>query len=242
MENKAPNLIPKAPVEFTSRLSRGEAWAVGIYLPLHLIVLPTLFGFLLLQQRIGESSANMGIYLVGFVYMLFFTRRFLRRDFDALCDRPWQIIAEIVGSYGVMLCCNMMFSLLAGALVAGENPNNQSVAALAVENYGPVAAMAIYMAPVVEELLFRAGIFGVLRRYNRIAAYVVSVLGFSLYHVLGYALQDPIYWIYVLQYIPVSYLLCRCYESSNCIWSSIFFHMLVNGISIKVLSMAQQLL
>ena len=97
-------------------------------------------------------------------------------------------------------------------------------------------------SPTVEELMFRAGIFGALRRRSRFAAYAVSALVFSLYHVWGFAIADPINWIYIIQYIPVSLLLARCYERTNSIWSSIFFHMTVNAVSLQALSMLQDLL
>lgn len=227
---------------FTSALSRGESMAVLLYLPLHLWLLPLLLGSLIRQGIMNETAGNMGLYLIGFVYMLGLCWRFLRRDFDALCDRPIQVVAEIIGSYGVMLCCNIFFSIFAGAFLTETNPNNEAVSAMAVSSYGPTAAMAVYMAPIVEELLFRAGIFGTLRRYSRKAAYIVAVLGFSVYHVWGFALADPIYWVYLIQYIPVSYLLCRSYESTNSIWTPIFFHMLVNGVSLKMLTMLQEML
>ena len=76
----------------------------------------------------------------------------------------------------------------------------------------------------------------------RIAAYLASMLFFSLYHVWTYALQDPVYWIYLLEYIPVAGLLCRCYERTNSIWCSIFFHMMVNGVAVNTLSALQELL
>ena len=230
------------PLPFTSALTKSEAIAVLGYIPLHILLLPVAFTALMQRGVVDGMGANLGLYILGLLYMLGFGWRFLRRDFDALCDRPMQVMAEIIGSYGVMLCCNMLFSFAASALLENTNPNNDAIAALIDENYGAAAAMTIYMAPIVEELMFRAGIFGVLRRYNRIAAYVVSVLSFSFFHVWGFALEDPVYWIYLVQYIPVSYLLCRCYESTNSIWTPIFFHMLVNGVSVKMLSIAQELL
>ena len=243
MENNSNKPVQeRKPLPFTSALSRGEGIAVLLYLPLHLVLLPILLGMLCGWGLMDESGINLALYMVGFLYMLGLCFRFLRRDFDVLCDRPWQVIAEIMGSYGVMLCCNMLFSMAAGYFIKDANPNNEAVTAMAMTNYGPTAAMAIYLAPVVEELLFRAGIFGLMRRRSRIAAYVLSVLAFSVYHVWGFALTDPIYWIYVLQYIPVSYLLCRCYESTNSIWTPIFFHMLVNGVSLKMLTMLQELM
>ena len=90
--------------------------------------------------------------------------------------------------------------------------------------------------------MFRAAIFGTLRRHNRKAAYIVATLAFSVYHVYGYAVQDSTYWLYILQYIPVSILLCRVYERTNTIWSSIFFHMLINWVSMNALQMLKELL
>ena len=63
-------------------------------------------------------------------------------------------------------------------------------------------AALVYLGPLTEELLFRAGLFGTLRHKNRAAAYAVSMLAFSVYHVWGYALDDPGYWIFLLQYLP----------------------------------------
>ena len=87
-----------------------------------------------------------------------------------------------------------------------------------------------------EEMLFRAGIFGMIRdMLGRKPAYIVSVGLFSLYHVWSFAVVDPIYWVYLLQYIPVSFLLARCYERTNSIWCPIFFHMAVNGVAVNTL-------
>lgn len=48
--------------------------------------------------------------------------------------------------------------------------------------------------------------------------------------------------VMALAYIPVhAVLLARCYERTNSIWSSIFFHMTVNAISLQALSMLQEL-
>ena len=99
--------------------------------------------------------------------------------------------------------------------------------------YGKTAALAIFLAPLVEEPIFRGAVFGGLYRYSRPLAYAASMLLFSLYHIWGYALMDPLYWIYLLQYLPVSWLLCRCYERCDSIWGSIFFHMTVNAVSIS---------
>lgn len=229
--------------EFTSRMSRGEAIAALVYLPVHIAVLPTVLQLLISQGRLDAVNANFLCYTIGFCYMLGFLRRFLRRDFDPLCDRPGRCIVEILASYGLMFLGNLAVMVLLMLLThQGENPNNAGVMDLAAEGWGKTAALAIFMAPIVEECLFRAGIFGTLRRYNRWAAYIVAVLAFSAYHVWAYAIADPSYWIYLIQYVPVSILLCRVYERTNSIWSSIFFHMLVNYIALNALQFLESMI
>ena len=68
------------------------------------------------------------------------------------------------------------------------------------------------------------------------------MLLFGLYHVWGYAFADPIYWLYLLQYLPVSWLLCRCYERCNSSWGSIFLHMTLNAVSLSAMNALSEIL
>lgn len=231
-----PRPTPQPPRPFTSALNRREAIMVLGYLLLHLTALQ--FGFTALSERglVSEGQATLLYYALGFVYMVLAAFSFLRRDFDALLDAPFFCIREVLRGYLWMLGFNLILGLLLLLVPEAENPNNQAVMNLYVRDMGSMKAAILFLAPMVEEMMFRAGIFGLLRRKNRRAAYLVSALCFALYHVVPYAVQNPLYWVFVLQYIPVSLLLARCYERTSCIWCSVFFHMLVNGISLSALS------
>ena len=235
-----PESKKKAPVpqEFTSRMSKWELIAALLYLPLHVWLLPRLLTVIPAAAELSDLNVNMLVYGIGTGYMLLVLGGFFRREFDPLCDYPVYCVFQIVLSYGMMLAFNMLLGLAMTLILPADqaNPNNAAVMELAGEEFGKTAAIAVFLAPLVEEPIFRGSIFGLIRRTNRNAAYAVSMLLFALYHVWGYALQDPIYWVYLLQYLPVSWLLCRCYERCNSIWGSIFLHMMINGISIRVLS------
>ena len=232
------------PSSFTSGMSRGEQIAALLYLPLHLWLLPSLLFSVPETSALSDLTINLIVYVFGVVYMLILLGRFLRRDFDPLCDHFRYCVFQIVISYGMMLAFNLILSTLLSLLLPADstNPNNSAVMELAELEYGKTAALAIFLAPLVEEPVFRGAIFGSLQHKNRFLAYGLSMLLFALYHVWGYALTDPVYWLYMLQYLPVSWLLCRCYERCNSIWGSIFFHMLVNAISISALSTAAEFL
>ena len=223
------------PRPFTSRLTRREAIFVLAYFPVHLFVLQLVLGLIAEKELLSLPAADLLYYLVGFLYMVLAAFGFLRRDFDALVDAPLACMREVLRGYLAMLCCNFLLGLLLLLLLKSDNPNNEAVMAVAAQDMRAIRAAVVFLAPVVEEMLFRAGIFGLIRGKNRRAAYIVSALCFALYHVVPYAVSQPVYWLFLLEYLPVSLLLAYCYERTNSIWCSIFFHMLVNGVSMSVL-------
>lgn len=237
MEEKTPPARP----EFASRQSLPECLCALLWLPVHMFALPRLLVWLLPQ--LDASWLNVSVYLIGAVWMLATQLRFLRRDFDPLIERFPRVLVEVAVSYGAMLLLNMAVSTLL-LLLSGEvdNPNNAAVVDMALAQSGPITALAVFLAPFIEELIFRAGLFGLARRRSRVGAYLLCMLAFALYHVWGYARSDPALWLYTLQYLPIGFLLCRVYERTGTIWSSMLLHGLVNYISLHALKMLQQLL
>lgn len=233
-----------SPSSFNSSMSKGQTIAVLAYLPVHIVLIPLVLS-VFMEKGMSQESANLLYYSIGTVYMLCTTFSFLRRDFDPLWEKPFSCLMEVLRGYVLMYLCNLVLGLLSGYILGPEqsmNPNNDSIMSMASQDWGKVSAMAIFLAPIVEELLFRAGIFGTLRRRSRLAAYLLSVLAFSLYHVYPYLLLDWRNAVYIIQYLPVSFILCMVYERSGTIWCSIFFHMLNNWLSMQVLSSMKELL
>lgn len=222
---------------YQSALTRREAAAVLAFIPIQYLLLPYVLSRFILSGALSETRANFILYAVGVVYMLVFVMDFLRRDFYTLCDRPARTGLQVLLSYGIMLVCNTLVGLILVALGFEENPNNAAVGELTKAASGTMTAMAVFLAPIVEEIIFRGGIFGLLRRHSRLWAYAGSILIFSLYHVWSYALYDWKNIIFIIQYIPASWLLCRCYEKTESIWTPILLHMLINGISMQVMGM-----
>lgn len=222
--------------EFTSRMSRGETAAALIYLPIHAAILPIVL-VLLLIGRMDTADINFIAYAIGFVYMLLFEWKFLRREFNSLCDRPLDCFVQVLICYGLMLGLGLCVNSLMLLLGFDSNPNNTAVIDIAEVKMGATTVLAVFLAPMVEELIFRGGLFSLLRRYNRLLAYVVNILIFGLYHIWSSVIDSPINLIYIIQYIPATYALCRCYERTNSIWAGIFLHMLNNGMSLLMLNL-----
>ncbi|MBQ1235619.1 MAG: CPBP family intramembrane metalloprotease [Oscillospiraceae bacterium] len=230
--------------EFTSHLERREMRAVMVYLIVHACILPWVINYMTTQGTVSPTEGNFLYYALGAGFMFATCMPFFRRDFDPLCDRPLYCMLEVLTGYFSMVCVNFCVSaLLLNLLPGSENPNNAAVTELVFEDFGAMKASLMFFTPITEEMLFRAGIFGMMRELKgRRAAYIVSVALFSFYHVWSYAVIDPIYWVYLLQYIPASFLLARCYERTNSIWCPIFFHMMVNAVAVNTLDMIQAMM
>lgn len=221
-------------MNFTSSLTKSEALKAILYLPVHMLLLPAVLMSLLKKGVIDEPELNFVKYAIGAAYMLVFLGGFYRREFDGFCERPLRTAIMVAGAY----MATLFFTALAGMLlqlVPGVNQNNAAVADMAIESRGITAATAIFLAPLVEEPIFRAGVFGQLRKKSRALAYIVGALSFSLYHVVGYAADNPMYLLYAVQYVPASLMLILCYERSNTLWTPVFLHMLINAVSMSML-------
>lgn len=226
---------------FLNTMSKPQKIAGWVYLPVHVFLLPLLLNMLAvyLPGGLTELAANLIYYAAGFAFCLLALWWFFRAAFDILLDNLPQCLAALLFGYLIYL---MLGYLAAGALLLllGDelsNPNNEAVAELLAENSQAVLGLTVFVAPLVEELLFRGIVFGSLRQKSRFLAFAVSIAVFALYHVWQFALagMDWTLLIYAVQYIPAGYALAWTYEKTNSIWTPIFLHMLINGVSLLVL-------
>ena len=123
---------------FSSSQNAVERILALLWLPIHLFLLPRVVSHFF--PGVDGSWLNLAVYAAGAGYMLVTQFRFLRQDFDPLCDRPGYMLLEILISYGAMLLFNMAVSgilmLLSNDL---ENPNNAAVVDMAMSSSGPIA-------------------------------------------------------------------------------------------------------
>ena len=225
-----------APRDFSSRMSRVQTAAVLAWLPIHGLGLPALLTRLFPQ--LGGAAVSLWVYLIGLGLLLPLCFSFLRRDFDRLCDRPLEVLLQLLIGCGLLLLlawvADGLLELLSAWLPAG-NPNQAALSQLASQDRGKILAISLFLAPLAEELIFRGGIYGLLRRRSRALAYAGCILLFSVYHVWQYALSEPGNWLYLLQYLPSSFVLCRCYEKTETIWAPLLFHVLNNALALLMM-------
>ena len=216
-----------------NRLSKKQAILLLLWLPIQGLLLPFLAAFPLEAGLIDTVGANLLVYAVGALAMLLILWRLFRRDFDPLCDHWLATLLLVFGGYLMANFGTNLVSLLLQALgISASNANNDAVIALLRENAGPMIAMSVILAPLVEESLFRVGIFGLLRRKSRVLAYLGSALLFGLWHTWSSALVDPSQLLFSLQYLPSALVLAYTYERTDSVWGCVFLHMLINGVAV----------
>ena len=239
-------MIRKIDIPFENQMTGTQTVLGWLYLAVHVAALPLLLRLLLRfsPDPIDEATLNLIYYCVGIVFCLTVMLRFLRLGFDRLVENLRLCILTmalaLMIDYALSGIAALVLLLIDGAV---ENPNNDAIMELAAENSGTVKAIAIFLAPIVEEILFRGVIFGSIRTRSRLWAYVASVTAFSVYHVWSYAVGggNPALLLYALQYVPVSIVLAWAYERSGSIWTNIFFHMGFNALSFYVLNVVDKL-
>ena len=229
--------------QFTFPMSVRERIGGIIYIPLHAAVIPTLVliaDSLILQPNgiiWSEAVINLAVYAVGFVFCMLFMWKFLKKSFSDIFERKGFLRTVISSVFIYYLLAVVVSTLL--TVILGEfelvNPNTEGINSLIHNNYNVMAVMTVFFAPIVEECIFRGALFGTIRTKNRIIAYIVTIFAFAVYHLWGYFVTDYSWklWVYLLQYVPASLVLCRAYEKSGTIWCPMVLHAIINFVALN---------
>ena len=240
--NETNPATPQSPQEGFQQLMTPTERVLGwIWLPVNTFLLPILAAVYVYANpgQLSDGALNLVTFAVSALALLLMLHRFWRESFHRMLDRPGRCLgAMLLGllvNYALSLVVSPVLLLALDGSV--DNPNNAALLEIAQQDLGMIKAASIFLAPLVEESLFRGVVFGSLRPRHRVWAYVLSVSLFSLLHVWQYILvsADASLLVYVLQYIPSSVALAVCYERSGSIWPPVFLHMLLNSLAFAVL-------
>lgn len=212
-----------------------------IWLPVNTFLLPILAAVYVYANpdQLSDGALNLVTFAVSAVALLLMLHRFWRESFHRMLDRPGRCLgAMLLGglvNYALSLAVSPVLLLVLDGAV--DNPNNAALLEIAQQDLGMIKAASIFLAPLVEETLFRGVVFGSLRPKHRVLAYALSTGLFALLHVWQYILvsADASLLVYALQYIPSGVALAYCYERSGSIWPPVFLHMLLNTVAFTVL-------
>ena len=223
-----------------SYMTPGEQIGGVVFLMIYLVVLPfatdPLFRFVggLLDTTISATVQNMIYYYVLFAVTLIMFHKFIGRTSRNFADNLGvacrSVLIGLVGLYGL----NELVYRLSNLVVSNRTNLNDTTISAQIQDAPRVTLLIIvFLAPFVEEVLFRGLVFGNLKQKSRVVAYLASCFLFALIHVWQFAVvnQDITYFLLMVQYLVPGAVLAWAYESSGTLWASIGLHAAANALS-----------
>ena len=221
-------------------MTAGEQIAGVVFFVIYLLVLPfvttPLFNLAerLLDTTISGAMRNILYYYILFAVTLIIFHGFLARTSRRLLDNLGlackSAAVGLVGLYGLN---ELVYRLTNLIFTNRTNLNDTTISAQIDDAPHMTLLIVIFLAPFVEEVLFRGLVFGNLKSKSRALAYAVSCLLFALLHVWQFAVvkQDVTYFLLMIQYLVPGLVLAWAYDHSGTLWSSIALHAAANALS-----------
>ena len=224
------------PIPLTQKETRNGL----IYMAISLIALPWLLseGNAFLADPLSTTKVNFLYYFINFAVMVWLCRKFLGQSLKYALKIPFPVIwYGILGYLGAKALGELVGILTLLIYPDFSNVNDQTIISMLQDDSRLIICGTVFLVPVVEELFFRGLIFRNLAGRNHVAAYLVSMVLFSLLHVAGYiGAYSPLHLLLCfLQYLPASFCLCWCYCQTGTIITPIIMHAVTNAMSVSYL-------
>lgn len=118
-------------------------------------------------------------------------------------------------------------------ITSRTNLNDTTISAQIEDAPQSTLLIVIFLAPFVEEVLFRGLVFGNLKAKSRVLAYLVSAALFAAFHVWQFAAvhQDVAHLLLCVQYLVPGVVFAWAYERSGTLWSAIGVHAAANALA-----------
>ena len=222
-------------------MSPGEQIAGTVFFVIYLVVLPFATASLFrLAERLLAVSISPSLQNAIYYYTLFavtilifhgFIGRTTRNFADNLGNACKAVVVGLIALYGLN---ELVYRLTRLRVNNHTNLNDSTISAQIHDAPRVTLLIVIFLAPFVEEVLFRGLVFGNLKHKSRAVAYAVSCLLFALLHVWQFAVkrQDITYFLLMVQYLVPGLVLAWAYDHTGTLWSSVLLHAAANALSV----------
>ncbi len=179
-------------------------------------------------------SAGLLNFLYGFISCAaccFIFGTFIKKNLLRAYRFPKEVLVYGAGGFAVYYLCSSALSLLIVRLFPDfVNLNDDRIVSLTGSDPVFMFLATVLLAPISEELLYRALVFGALHEKYPVGSYIVSALIFCAIHVISYVGVYPIGYLALalLQYLPAGLIFAWCYRKSGTIVTPILIHIANN--------------
>ncbi len=221
-------------------MTKNEKTLGWLFLVIQLLFLPTLLVMIngILGSPLGVTGLNLLLFAINFLLAICIFHKFLWSSGKVALKAPLRCLGFALAGLGCYYFLNFLLSCMILAFFPDfKNVNDGNIMSMAKNNFFLMNLGVVVLAPLTEEVLYRGLVFGSLHRRNRWLGYILSVLFFSVIHIIGYIGTADLQTLLIgfLQYIPAGVCLAWAYEQADSIWASIGMHMIINQISMLIL-------
>ena len=220
-------------MNYFKKLTPNETIFGFIYFLLQLLIIPSIITVIgmMLPNPMSLTEINMIFFLVNFLTVLVLFHKYLMDNLRFAIEAPWHVLRWAGIGLLIYMAGNGVFSLLI-TLVAPDfaNINDAMIQEMVQEHYGLMTIGTVLLVPIVEECFYRGLIFRNFYDKHPFLAYILSMVFFSLAHVLGYVTMEDFGTLVLcfIQYLPAGFALAFAYRRSGSIFASVLIHMAVN--------------
>lgn len=219
-------------------MNRQETLSGLFYLAFQFVFLPSMLHAAngLLARPLKEAELNFTFYLINFMVMLVLFHNFLGNGASQVRKHPAYFCQAVILGLAAYYACFYAAERAVSLLDPGfANRNNAAIFEMLDQNYFLMFIGTVILVPPFEECIFRGLIFRSLYGKSPWVAYTVSILAFSMVHIVGYiGSYSPLEIVLaVLQYLPAGLCLAWSYTKAETIFAPILIHAAVNYITIN---------
>ena len=227
----------------SASMNHTERLAGTIFFVVYLLVMPLLaqrlFALfeLLLDTQIGAELQSALYYYLLFAVTLLIFHRYVGHTTSRLLDNLDRAAITLFLGLLIFYGANeLLYRVFHVFFHSRANLNDVTIAAQVNAAPRTTALIVIFLAPFVEEVLFRGLVFGCLREKSAVVGYAVSALLFAFLHVWTFALSswDVSYLTLMLQYLAPGLVFTWAYDRSGTLWTSILLHAAANALALYV--------
>ena len=218
---------------FFKKMTPNETVFGFLYFLLQLLIIPSILVVVNMMMAVpcSEAVVNFVFFSVNFVAVLVIFRKFLTANFRSFLTYPGHTLRCAVIGLLIYMGANAVFSLVVTALVPDfANINDAAIMEMVQDHFALMTIGTVFLVPIAEECFYRGLIFRNLYDKHPFLAYLLSMVTFSLAHVLAYVGMEDLGTLALcfVQYLPAAFALAWCYRRSGSIFAPILIHMVVN--------------
>lgn len=224
-------------------MMRSQVFAlISNYFVGYLFIYP-LLGVFITYQLTGVSDAMtaevaFGIYGFLILLTLYLSRPILKESFRMAKGRWLNHLRKIPINYLFLFASLLIVNTTITALTGIESSANQDLVFQSFkESPGLIIFAALIMAPIVEELVFRGGLYRSLRnRYSYKRAVIISMFTFGFIHVFASLLAGDYMDLWnIFTYMAMGFFFVKIYEETGSVFPAILLHFFNNAIALSIM-------